>query len=788
MTRDEALNKLDILRTDLDYLRTELVSAGSTISISGVLTLPNKRNSEVDYEGLAAEYRSLNDQYLALQKALDSSINPHARYDLPEITITPDPETNADLAAQAYEDRQTEINTSAEIEATSGQRPFDPRLTRIDGLMQANGLVSSRTPYTQETLDSVVYDMFDSNDSSSRKGAGNTLRDDPNSYGVQSIVNPYSITRLYGGLSMSGSSVTENRLYDIRDQKRFYDVNVDSESDVLSVSNPTTTNLIRFGNKDKWGRTPYSFQDFVFCKYWNVIPNNRLITLRKYHAPCVDSLNFPGMEKGDVTYAPIATAVTYFGEGTDNSIKDILKFSTGMRWESLQSDVWEVVGEGSGTDQAIQIGENADGKFFASTLGYMAKLFALGNGDYDYARAMKEHGNLPPDPYQNGPYTNRLIGPANSIDSVYKRKRGLDFSMPLEIKFHYIARPIGGVNTKAAMLDILANLLVMGSASAMFWGGANRFMINPQVYPFFSQGGQSLLQKIYKGELWGDNGAFDQIKKAASSTFGGDNLSKLADDILGALGGMVSKIFSITGINGSLADIVNSVGSEKGQETGRNIIEGAGERIATKLMKSSIVPYMSGMRALLTGEPVGDWHLTIGNPLNPIAVIGNLICTGMNVEFGEELGPDDFPIEMTVTIKLDHGMPRDRDAIESMFNRGSGRIYNLPDTIRASSDTETTVDGVTGKNNPASQKLEGSGNGATWLDRHSSQVVQTAGSSSWEYKQKVVNNENYTALNLPKFTPLDDSEGGNSRYNIKTDIDSRSVFLANIAARKIGLT
>lgn len=206
--------------------------------------------------------------------------------------------------------------------------------------------------------------------------------------------------------------------------------------------------------------------------------------------------------------------------------------------------------------------------------------------------------------------------------------------------------------------------------------------------------------------------------------------------LLGAVSGMLGKIFSITGLNGQVSDYLKGLGSEAGQQAGQNLGKGLIERISTKLLKTSIVPYMTGMRSLLIGEPVGDWHLTIGNPLNPIAVIGNLICTGMSVDFSEELGPDDFPMEMSITVKLDHGMPRDRDAIESMFNRGSGRIYNLPDTIRASSDFETTVDGKTGKNNKGSQTESGKGNGATWNERHDALVINNAGDSTWSYNQK----------------------------------------------------
>ena len=45
-------------------------------------------------------------------------------------------------------------------------------------------------------------------------------------------------------------------------------------------------------------------------------------------------------------------------------------------------------------------------------------------------------------------------------------------------------------------------------------------------------------------------------------------------------------------------------------------------------------------------------------------------------------------------------MGRDKDATESMFNRGAGRIYILSDKFKSSADYETTVDNVTGRNNP----------------------------------------------------------------------------------------
>ena len=82
-------------------------------------------------------------------------------------------------------------------------------------------------------------------------------------------------------------------------------------------------------------------------------------------------------------------------------------------------------------------------------------------------------------------------------------------------------------------------------------------------------------------------------------------------------------------------------------------------------------------------------------------MIGNLVCDSVEVEFGNELGPDDFPTEIRVIVKLEHGMARDRDAIQSIFNKGMGRIYELPDSMKGSAEMETHIDNKTGENVPA---------------------------------------------------------------------------------------
>jgi hypothetical protein len=82
--------------------------------------------------------------------------------------------------------------------------------------------------------------------------------------------------------------------------------------------------------------------------------------------------------------------------------------------------------------------------------------------------------------------------------------------------------------------------------------------------------------------------------------------------------------------------------------------------------------------ALLNGEPTGYWHVTLGNPLNPIAMMGNMICSQVEMVMGEGLGYDDFPVNVSFNCQLTHGKPRDAGDIESMFNAGKGRIYQSP--------------------------------------------------------------------------------------------------------------
>ena len=583
--------------------------------------------------------------------------------------------------------------TKRDAEGLVGQTPFDRRLDRL--FHEANQEPVLRTPFggafkESSTIGLLASEKFiqestlsDKEDTiKAIKAEKDRIQKDTLYIGVPALMNTYALTKLYGS---EGGQQLLNR----RGDRRWYEVDqawgtASTTNGLNFASVPTTSSLISWGNADPYGRTPYHFTDFAFAKYWNKIENNRLITLRRYAAPILDNLKYPGMAgettadkgtSGVILFPPMASAITYFGGDTGNDLTSLLKFTSGMKWDEAKSNVWDV---DTASTPDIEAGPGKM-KIFGRLAG-LSKMLNVAGGNFSPELIMND-GQLPNDPYSDGPYENRILGPVNRIDEVKKRAPGLEFEWSgLNLVFEYQARPIGGINPKAVLLDILSNFLVIGSASAVFFGGQHRFMGNPAKYPFL--GGEDGIKAWYSGKpiKWANqtiNAMAGEVSNPESGIMAG--AKGFFDQLLGKSGEG-----GIKGIFGAVQGLFSDGG------IGSNLLT---HNLAAKT--AGTVPYLTGLRALLTGEPVGEWHVTIGNPLNPIAMIGNLICTGVDVEFGDELGPDDFPSEIKITVKMDHGMPRDRDAIQSVFNRGMGRIYDLPDSMEGTADGQTKVDKYT---------------------------------------------------------------------------------------------
>lgn len=493
---------------------------------------------------------------------------------------------------------------------------------------------------------------------------GNDVGSPPEvSKGVPSIINPYAIVVFpslgYASDANIGNPSAYEKLID-----GDYKTGGNQFSPEYKVAVPTITRLVE--DPVLALKTPYNYTDFLYCKYVGKITNNHLITLRRYPAPTFDNLAVPGqapdkagnsaasasnIKTGDVDdqpeFFPIAQAVTWMGEDTGNKLSEIMSFTTGLNWKLLESEVATAAGNEQGSEDSPAPGV---AQFLGILTGQVNTPYATQNSQYD--------------PYNGGPYSNRVYGPVNAIAKTYKRERGLEFRQTIALTFEYELKSIGNINPKAAMLDIMSNMLALTYNNAAFWGGANRYFPQKPTYPFL--GGKEGMNAWYRGDPTG-------FTKA---------VGKQISPVMNKLGNILSKLME------------DPIGTLKGLATGA-------AKIGMIEMGKGKAPSIVAMKALLTGEPIGEWHLVVGNPYNPIAKIGNLICTESKFQFNDTLGADNFPTELKVVITVEHGRPRDAGDIQSMFNQGQGRIYYpskmLGDKLNISSSTRNSTNDTSWK-------------------------------------------------------------------------------------------
>ena len=532
--------------------------------------------------------------------------------------------------------------------------PFDPRLIFAINPKDGSVVYSMSAANEHPLVDGMVFSS-DPQDTTKGKVSGQDLAPKDAEmktefFGVPAIMNSNS----YINLQAAGGKTNNKYLLDKPNQMRWYNVTeptVGNGSGVQPTSAPTTTAIVQWANYEaNVFKFPYKFTDFAFLKWWKKVPNNYLITLRRYAFPVNDGVISGEEARGELDpqkLKPTVTMLTYLGEEPGNKMSTILgPIETGLRWKDLKADVWEVTTSSDGGSV------NNPSPGLAKVLGFMS--------DGGAGTKTRTPGPTPPDPYSNGPYANKIIGPVNVIDSTKMRERGLEFKHSISLVFEYVPRSIGGINTKAAGLDILANIMLMTSATAPFWGGQNRHVPNAGFGthdPFL--GGAAGKAAWMRGD---PEGFFNALKDQFTKIF--DNVSGLFDKVM------------------------------SDPQQGLQEIAKGGVKEFMKMSTTQARGTVSGMHSLLTGNPVGEWHLTVGNPMNPIMMMGNMICTGSKTEFSDELGPDDFPTEIKTTITLEHGMPRDKTGIESMFNKGRGRIYSVPKgyELSFSSDSQSPVD------------------------------------------------------------------------------------------------
>ena len=261
---------------------------------------------------------------------------------------------------------------------------------------------------------------------------------------------------------------------------------------------------------------PYYWKDFLYCKYYGTIPNNYMITLRRFPTPVLDNLSVPESVKTSEAYLtkgagrPVAQAVTWFGGNTGNVLSSLIQFTTGLEWATdTQADVitQEATSKGFYGDlpykwfsEAARVVTGTDDLSLAlQSIGENAAIYADPNNTtvesrrYSGLRDRATEGNF-------GLLSKYQWVPMDVIKDTYVRKSGLKFTWEnLNVVFEYDLTSVGEVNTKAAMLDIMGNLLSIGTNYGNFLSPDIKY--NSEFPAVGFPGGEEGLLQFYKDPL-----------------------------------------------------------------------------------------------------------------------------------------------------------------------------------------------------------------------------------------------------------------------------------------------
>lgn len=506
---------------------------------------------------------------------------------------------------------------------------------------------------------------------------------DGNAFGAgqdvkRSLFNPYNGVHILG--------ITENvpLLYD-QNENHLNPVDLDSDEEGTKalkfdnkISDCSISRLVAESAKKEsiLGQAKYKYADFAFCKDLGM-PNNRLITLRKFSTPVGDYIfrasavrnktedNSEGSGDGKKdkytpfnTPADVGRMCCYF-DTDDNKLEDILKYNFYSSWRNMEAKIEQQNSQEN--DHVTPVGSVLN--MLNPSMNTSIENGFSGSSNHLIGRAFNSWFGWNTQAYYDSKVlTNydehKIYTPRNTVQSMHKYEGNLQFKHEFTLVFSYKLRGYQNINPKSAMLDLLANIFATTYFRGSFWGGRNEII--------GAQPNKSGWNKA------------NQL------------IDKFTDMSEGLIASLANGTFDFSSILGSLGNLGEQVG-DYFKKLYANPIDTLQEGVKAvgKVIKDSKIPAgIKGMlknqlgrpeiyafQSLLDGSNTGLWHVTIGNPFNPIAVMGNLIITDVQVQHLGPLGIDDFPTELKVTVSLKHSRPRDAVAMERMYTKGVGAIY-----------------------------------------------------------------------------------------------------------------
>lgn len=478
-------------------------------------------------------------------------------------------------------------------------------------------------------------------------------------------------------------------------------------NEIGDLSNCSINELVKLSSQSQsiLGQARYKYTDFMYCKDLGKVANNHMITLRKFATPVGDNIFKEAVgKKEDPTsqLGDIGRLITWF-DTDDNKLSDIMSYEYEATWKELNSKIDqqnsqeddEARGPMGKIINNLNPSYNAQAGAGVASGGWISQIMTkigLGSDSATYANNDVALGRN----YDK----NKVYEPKNTIQDTHIYEGKLKFKHEFTLTFSYKLRAYDNINPKSAFLDLIGNILMVTYKRGTFWAGRNEILgAKP------NRAGWNKYNNIMKGISSAGGALWTNIFHLDGAT---------NPSILGSLGQFANDICKAVGFNGKellekaqgfLSDAVTDpVGA--GQTIINKTKEGVqkaaqfakdsnlGSAFFGSMMNKLGRPSLYAFDSLLNGNYVGLWHVTIGNPKNPIATFGNLILTNAKITHSGPLGLDDFPTDLKVTVTLKHAMSRDSVGIERMYTKGRNGIYlslASPFTKVAYSDGKSTM-------------------------------------------------------------------------------------------------
>ena len=411
-----------------------------------------------------------------------------------------------------------------------------------------------------------------------------------------------------------------------------------------TFKDPSVTTIV--SNLNDSPATAISYADFVYCKKLGTAPNNRLVILRRFFQPVDDDL--VGSSFANTQQRPMSVMVTWFDEfpfvikyGEDwttnaNGIVDAFA-------NTLSSLVPNKIKNMFDPGDLKSLGGQASQQEIVSS-PWLKTLF------YQFVDSLYRSNspNVPPN-------FKKLLTEANPNlirESVIKQ--GLAFQLDIALEFTYVMRYINGIDPHVAMHNIIANAVRMGTSTSV------------TLFPKVGTSVPDFVKDVVNGN----------IVEALQTVF-----QSITNYLLSLYKAATTPSTDAPApVNPNSAN-VSAVDLQKNSDN--SSISKLGSVVGT-YSRNLFSLYRFKLTAALQadlGLPSGSWHVTVGNPFNPIASVGDLVITpgsSMTMKFNNELSYDDQPTEVTFNISLKAAKRRGAQDIEQIFNAGRGRIYVYP--------------------------------------------------------------------------------------------------------------